>query len=98
MEEEHLQLNSEDEAHFVEEARLKSEQEDQACLKAEEDAHLVKYASQESKEHDNARLKVKERVRLALEVRWRAEEDYLRLKDEEARLKSEAEEKAHLKA
>ena len=43
-------------------------------------------------------LKVEEGVRLALEARRRVEEDDLGLKAEEARLKSEAEEQAHLKA
>ena len=41
MEEEDLKLKSEDKARIVEEARLKSEQEDQARLKAEEKARLV---------------------------------------------------------
>ena len=58
MEEEDLQLNSEDEAHFVEEARLKSEQEDQACLKAEEEPLVVNDAIQEAKESEHSKLKV----------------------------------------
>ena len=43
-------------------------------------------------------LKVQERVRLALEARRRAEEEDIWLKAEDARLKSESEEHASLKA
>ena len=43
-------------------------------------------------------MKVEEGVRLAFEARQRAEEEYLGLKYEDARLKSEAEEQVHLKA
>ena len=60
-------------------------------MKAEEESRLVEDARQEAKEneHAHAQLKVEEGVRLALEARRRAEEDYLGLKAEEARLKSE---------
>ena len=43
-------------------------------------------------------LKVEEGVRLYLEARQRADEEDLGLKNEDARLKSEAEEQARLKA
>ena len=43
-------------------------------------------------------LKVEEGVRLALEAKRRAEEEDLGLKAEEARVKSETEEQARLKA
>ena len=43
-------------------------------------------------------LKLEEGFRLAIEVIHRAEEEYLVLKDKEARLKSEAEDQARLTA
>ena len=67
-------------------------------MKAEEEARLVEDTSKEAKENEHAQLKVEEGVRLALEARRRAEEGDLGLKAEEARLKSESEEKALLKA
>ena len=67
-------------------------------MKAEEEARLFEYARKEAKDHEYAQLKVEEGVRLALEARWRAEEEDLGLKAEEARLKSESEEQARLKA
>ena len=69
-------------------------------MKAEEVARLVKNAKEEAKEneHAHAQLKVEEGVRLALEVRRRAEEDYLGLKAKEERLKYEAEAQSSLKA
>ena len=56
-------------------------------LKAEEEARLVENSSHESKEREYAKLKVEERVRLSLEVRQRAQEWYLGLNAEKARLK-----------
>ena len=67
-------------------------------MKAEEEARLVEDARQEAKENKHVQLKVKEGVRLALEARRRAEGEYLGLKAEEVRLKSEAEDQARLKA
>ena len=51
-------MKDEDEAHLVEEARMKYDQEDQAHLKSEEGLRLAKYSMQESREHAHARLKV----------------------------------------
>ena len=67
-------------------------------MNSEEEARLVKYASQEAKEHGHAQLKIEEGVHLALKTRRRVEEEGLGLKAEDARLESEAEEQAHLKA
>ena len=67
-------------------------------MKAEEEARLVENARQEAKENEHAQLKVEEGVLLALEARRRADKEDLRLKAEEARLKSETEEQARLKA
>ena len=67
-------------------------------MKAEEEASLAEDARKEAKENEHAQLKVAEGVRLTLEARHRAEDEDLGLKDEEARLKSEAEEQARLKA
>ena len=47
-------MKDEDEAHLVEEARMKYDQEDQACLKSEEEARLVEDARQEAKKNENA--------------------------------------------
>ena len=52
-------------------------------LNSEEEACLVKDARKEAKEHDHDQLNLEEGVRLALETRQRAEEEYLGLKDEE---------------
>ena len=54
---------------------MKAEQEEQAHLKEEWEACLSRDSRQESKEHENAQLKVEEGVHLALEARWRAEEE-----------------------
>ena len=67
-------------------------------MKAEEEARLVEDARQEANENEHAQLNIEEGVRLALYERWRAEEEDLGLNAEEARLKSEAEEQARLKA
>ena len=67
-------------------------------MKAEEEARLVEDAKQESKENEHEQLKVEEGFCLALEARWRAEKEDLGIEAEEARLKSEAEEQARLKA
>ena len=67
-------------------------------MKLEEKARLVKDARQEAKYCENAQLKVEKGVCLSLEARRRAEEEDLGLKAEESRLKSEAEDQAHLKA
>ena len=91
-------LNSEDNARLVEDARLKSEQDEQARLNAEDQTHLVEESRQEAKEHEHAQLKVEEGVRLALEERRREEEKDLSIKDKETRLKYKAAEQARLKA
>ena len=70
----------------------------QACLKEKEEARLAKDARQEAKEHEHALLKVEYGIHLSLEARRRAVEEDFGIKAEEARLKAEAEEKAHLKA
>ena len=67
-------------------------------MKAEEEARFVEDARLEAKDNEHTQLKVEEGVRLALEVRRRSEEEDLGIKAEEARLKSEAEEQARLKA
>ena len=67
-------------------------------LNSEEEACLVKDARKEAKEHDHDQLNLEEGVRLALETRQRAEEEYLGLKDEEERLKSDSDEQACLKS
>ena len=66
-------------------------------MKSKEEARLVEDASQEAKKHEHAQMKVEEGVHIALEARRRSEEEYLGLKDEYARLKSEAEDQACLK-
>ena len=77
---------------------MKAEKVEQASLKSEEEARIVEDTRQEAKEHEHAQLKVEEGVRRVLEARRRAEEEDLGLKAEEARLKSDSEDQAHLKA
>ena len=67
-------------------------------MKAEEEARLVEDARLEAEYQEHSQLKVEEGVRLALETRWRAEDDDLGLKAEDSSLKFEAEEQTHLKA
>ena len=77
---------------------MKAEQEYQVRLKSEEEARLAEDTIQAAKEHGHAQHRVEEGVRLTLEARRIAEEEYLGLKAEEARLKDNAEDQAHLKA
>ena len=62
-EEEHLRIEAEEEAHIVEDARLKAEEEEEDLqLKAEEEAQLADEARLNIEEHECARLKVEEGV------------------------------------
>ena len=75
-EEEHTRIESEEEARFVEEERLKSEEEEENLrLKAEEEARLDEGARVKVEEHERVQMKVQEAVNLALESRWRVEEE-----------------------
>ena len=56
-------------------------------MKAEEEALLVEDARQEAEEHEHVQLKVEEGVRLALEVRRRAEEEDFGLKAKDAEIR-----------
>ena len=67
-------------------------------MKAEYEARLVEDTNQEANEHEHAQPKLEEGVRLTLEVRRRAEKEYLGLNNEEERLKSEAEDQTRFKA
>ena len=53
----------------AEDARLKSEAEEQARLKAEEEAQISEEAGLKAEEHKRAWTKVKDEVLLTLEVR-----------------------------
>ena len=68
-----MPLKSEDEACLVEETRLKSEQEEQACLKAVEE------------EEEHTRIEAEEEARLVEEERLKSEEEEedLQMKAEE---------------
>ena len=69
-------IETEEEARFVEEERLKSKEEEKYLQrKDEEEARLAEGARLKVEEHERARLKLEEGVCLALESRWRVEEE-----------------------
>ena len=57
-------MQSEEEANLVEEARLKSEEED-LRLKSEDEACLIEEAGMKYEQEDQARFKAEEEARLA---------------------------------
>ena len=52
-------------------------------MKVEEEACLGKDGRQKAKDHENEQLKVEEGVSLALEARWRMENENIGLNSEE---------------
>ena len=67
-EEKHTCIEDEEEAHIVEEKRLKAEEEkEDVQLKSEEEDRLAEGARLKVEDHERARLKLEEGVVLALE-------------------------------